>query len=67
MFVYRELFQRYIENDVIHKIRDALNEELVLGRPGFKDMIEDMTKRKTRLGKPGRPYVKENRDGYYYN
>ena len=40
MFVYRGLFQRYIENDVIHKIRDALNQELVLGRPGFKDMIE---------------------------
>jgi putative transposase len=67
MFVYRELFQRYIENDVIHKIRDALNQELVLGRPGFKDMIEDMTNRKTRLGKPGRPYVKENRAEYYYD
>jgi putative transposase len=67
MFVYRELFQRYIENDVIHKIRDALNQELVLGRPGFKDIIENITKRKTRLGKPGRPYVKEKRTEYYYN
>ena len=28
-FVYRGLFQRYIENDVIHQIRDALNHELV--------------------------------------
>jgi putative transposase len=67
MFVYRELFQRYIENDVIHKIRDALNQELVIGRPGFKDMIEGLTKRKTRLGKLGRPYVKENRTEYYYD
>ncbi|MDB4575682.1 transposase [bacterium] len=57
MFVYRGLFQRYIENDVIHKIRDSLNKELVLGGPGFKDMIEDMKKRKNRSGKPGRPCV----------
>ena len=36
-FVYRGLFQRYMENDVIHQIRDALNHELVLGRSDFKD------------------------------
>ena len=44
-FVYRELFQRYIDNDTIHKIRDALNHELVLGRSYFKDKIEVMTNR----------------------
>ena len=31
-FVYRELFQRHLDNDVIHQIRDALNHERVLGR-----------------------------------
>ena len=28
-FVYRELFQRHLDNDVIHQIRDVLNHELV--------------------------------------
>jgi putative transposase len=65
-FVYRGLFQRYIENDVIHQIRDALNHELVLGRPDFKNKIEIMTKRQTRSGKPGGPCVKEVSAGYYY-
>jgi len=65
-FVYRGLFQRYIENDVIHQIRDALNHELVLGRPNFEDKIEVITKRQTRLGKLGRPCVKEVGAGYSY-
>ena len=57
-FVYRGLFDRHIENDVIHQIRDALNHELVLGRSDFKDKIEEITKRQTRLGNTGRPCVK---------
>jgi len=57
-FVYRGLFDRYIENDVIHQICDALNHEVVSGRSGFKDKIEEITKRQTRLGKSGRPCVK---------
>lgn len=65
-FVYQGLFERYIENDVIHQILDALDHELVLGSPDFKDKIEVMTKRQTRLGKPGRPCVKEASGGYYY-
>ena len=64
-FVYRELFQRYIDNDTIHKIRDALNHELVLGRSYFKDKIEKMTNRQTRLGKSGRPRVEEASASYY--
>ncbi len=63
-FVYRELFQRYMENDTIHKIRDALNHELVLGGAGFKDKIEEMINKQTRLGKPGHLRVKE--DGTLY-
>ncbi len=58
-FVYRELFQRHLDNDIIHQIRDALNHELVLGRSRFKDRIEKITKRQTRLCLPGRPRVEE--------
>jgi len=39
--------------------RDSLNHELVLGRSYFKDKIEEMTKRQTRLGQPGKPKVEE--------
>ena len=63
--IYRNLFQRYVESDVIHQIRDALNHELVLGRSDFKDKIEKMTKRQTRAGKPGRPCVNETATEYY--
>jgi hypothetical protein len=52
---YRELFRNYIGNEMIHEIRETLNHELVLGRSRFKDRIEEMTNRKARLGKPGRP------------
>ena len=62
---YRELFRHHLDNDVLHEIREALNHELVLGRSYFKDKIEAMTERQTRLGLPGRPCVKEE-DGVYY-
>ena len=47
-FVYRGLFERYFDNDVIHQIRDALNQELVLGRTVFKEKIEEITRRQAR-------------------
>ncbi len=57
---YRELFTNAISNDdTVHEIREALNHELVLGRSSFKDKVEDMTKRQTRLGHPGRPCIEE--------
>jgi putative transposase len=54
-FVYRGLFERYMDNDIIHQIRDALNHELLLGCSNFKDKIEEIRKRQTqtRLGKSG--------------
>ena len=57
--VYRELFRHQFEDDVLHEIREALNHELVVGRSCFKDKIEAITKRQTRLGEPGRRRVKE--------
>ena len=38
-YAYRELFRHHIDNEQIHEIREALNQELVLGRDDFKDKI----------------------------
>lgn len=62
---YRELFRHHLDNDLLHEIRDALNHELVLGRSYFKDKIEAMTQRQTRMGISGRPRVEEEGGVYY--
>jgi hypothetical protein len=54
-----------MESDQIHDIREALSQELVLGREDFKERIEQMIQRQTRPGKPGRPCVVET-PGIYY-
>jgi len=61
---YRELFRGHIDNDKLHSIREALNQELVLGRKDFKEKIFEMTQRQVTPGLPGRPRVKEP-DGWY--
>jgi len=38
---------------ILHEIRKSLNHELVLGHTYFKDNIERITKRQTRLGLTG--------------
>lgn len=35
-YAYRELFRHHIDNEQIHEIREALNQELVLGRDDLK-------------------------------
>ncbi|RLA50758.1 MAG: transposase [Gammaproteobacteria bacterium] len=62
---YRDLFRHYVDNDTLHEIRQSLNHELVLGRSYFKDKIEEVTKRKTRLGMPGRPRIEEEQGVYW--
>jgi len=52
---YRELFRHHINNDMIHGIRDAINQELVVGNDQFKDNIEKTLKRSTRRKQAGRP------------
>jgi len=52
---YRKLFSCQVGNDDIDAIRKSLNEELVLGSENFKDRIEAICQRRTRLGKAGRP------------
>lgn len=63
---YRELFRDRMDNKLLHEIRDSLNHELVLGRSYFKDKIEEMTNRQTRLGLPGRPKIEEEQADYYF-
>lgn len=65
---YRELFRCHMDHTTLHSIREALNQELVLGREDFKDRIEQMTKRQTRPGRSGRPRgdrVEEAMSDYY--
>lgn len=63
-YAYRELFRHFIDTDTLHEIRKSLNHELVLGRSYFKDKIEEMTNRQTRMGLPGRPKVEEKAGVY---
>ncbi|MBV2093395.1 MAG: transposase [Candidatus Thiodiazotropha sp. (ex Codakia orbicularis)] len=56
---YRELFRHQPDDHELREIRDTLNHELVLGRSWFKCMIEEMTNRRTCMGKPGRPRIEE--------
>ncbi len=64
-YAYRELFRRHLDNALLHEIREALNHELILGRSYFKDKIEAITQRQTRLGEPVRPRVEEEAGVYY--
>ena len=64
-FAYRELFRTHMEPDQIHAIRDALNQQLVLGRDDFKDKIEEMTNRQTRPRPLGRPRIEDESAVYY--
>jgi putative transposase len=64
-YEYRELFSNHIDKTELHAIREALNQELVLGRDDFKDKIEQMTRRQTRPGINGRPRIEESQSIYY--
>jgi len=65
---YRERFRHHMDNDLLHTIRETLNQELVLGRDDFKDRIVQMTARQTRPGQNGRPRIAEVKEpmGDYY-
>ncbi len=56
-FTYRELFKGGIEDNQMHEIREMLNQELVMGRDYFKDIIGRLAKRQVRRGKDGRPVL----------
>ncbi len=48
-----------MDGDTLHEIRESLVHGLVLGRTYFKDGIEEITSRQTRLGIPGGPMIGE--------
>lgn len=58
-YAYRELLRRELGPDELYQLRDALNQELVLGRDDFKDKIQAMLNRQVRPGVPGRPRSEE--------
>lgn len=65
---YQDLFKYSLGEGTIDDIREALNQELVLGRDHFKDIIEQLTTRQTRPGHSGRPRggrAEEARGDYY--
>jgi putative transposase len=61
---YRELFRYHVDDETLHEIRESLNHEIVLGRSYFKEKIEEITKRQSSLGRPGRPKVKDEQGEY---
>jgi putative transposase len=63
-FAYRELFRNHLDKDDVHSIRDALNQELVLGRDDFKEKIANMTKRQVKPAPMGRPKIEEESGVY---
>jgi putative transposase len=63
---YRELFSHHMDSEELHSVREALNQELVLGREDFKDKIEVMLRRQVRPGLPGRPRVEERQAIYMW-
>lgn len=64
---YRELFHHHLGTGEMHSVREALNQELVLGREDFKNKIEAMLRRQARPGLPGRPGVEEEQAIYEWS
>lgn len=65
LHAYRGLFRRHLAQTELDAIRDALNQEMVIGREDFKNRMEQILERQIRPGKPGRPSAEERsaRDG----
>jgi putative transposase len=52
---YRAMFMHHLSEDELQAIRTSVNEELVFGSERFRGEIEQMSQRRTRRGKAGRP------------
>lgn len=59
---YRELFRHRLDDASLYAIREALNQERVMGSERFKDQIESMLNRRVRPGLAGRPRKHEARE-----
>jgi len=58
-YLYRELFKHHLDDVDIHSIREAVNQELVLGRNDFKEKIMQMTKRQVKPAPMGRTKIED--------
>lgn len=56
---YRELFSAHVDEEMTDDIRSSTNKGLAFGNDRFKDEIEQLTGRRVRPGRMGRPVVKE--------
>lgn len=61
---YRALFRDALGVEDLHRIRLALNQELVYGNDRFKAQIEALTTRRVRPGKAGRPRIANDKRLY---
>lgn len=65
LHAYRALFSNALGYEQLHEIREALNQEMVLGKRFFKEQVEMMTQRQNLPGQPGRPKVREVNGNYF--
>jgi len=63
-FAYRSMFSGGMEEALLHDIREALNQEYVLGSSHFKAKTEQMVTRRVSPGKAGRPKREDRRSEY---
>ena len=52
---YRELFKSHVDGELLFDIRYALNKGLVLGNEKFESEVEELTGKRVRPLKRGRP------------
>jgi putative transposase len=51
---YRSLFVGHLEETAVAEIRNAVNKGMALGKPGFLELVEHLSGRRARPGRPGR-------------
>jgi putative transposase len=61
---YRALFTHHVESDLLDEIRSSTNKGMAIGHDRFKDEIEELTGRRLKAKKVGRPIGwRKKRDG----
>ncbi|MES9857210.1 MAG: hypothetical protein ABW166_11460 [Sedimenticola sp.] len=52
---YRALFAHHVEDELLTEIREGLNKGMALGNDRFKEEVEELTGRRLKPKKVGRP------------
>ena len=58
---YRELFCEELDSAILQRIRESLNQEVVLGNDHFREHIENILARRAKPGRRGRPSKKQEK------